>query len=658
MMISLLGVVLGAYMVGETGVVEVDFAYSHKGNPYDARENDVWVEFERGGSRATRPAFFDGQRWRARLRTEVGTKFSYVVKVGSGVLPISGTGVAKSVPEPIGGVIRVVSGSKGKGIRPTFGDERGEKYFPIGCNLGWQNGGEPSIGEQFALMSQAGINWSRVWANHWDGKNPYWVSEASKIQQGWMYPGALDRWDEVLNAAARTGIRVQMVLFHHGPWSLDVNSNWGENPWNKANGGWLNEPREFFTDELSKAYCKNWLRYAVARYGYSGSVLSWELFNEVEWTQPARQDKNWDLVSSWHKEMAAYLRSVDRDRHMITSSSLEHEELFESLDYYQPHVYPSSVKGAMIAMKPRDNKPLFFGEFGPTGDNSHREALRDGLWESTLNGHAGSASYWYWDKLMSEKLYDEFRLFSDVVEGAAWLKGGAAKVVSPRVSTVERGDRVLTPGVGWGKTTMFDIDLTKGDGREEMGEVSGYFNSQTGGNRELFARPLTLTYESKVDSAMRLKIVEVGGGGASLRVSVDGKDIFDKSWTGGEKLTGDVVVPLPAGKHTVALTNGGDDWFRFSQISVIGIAPAVEVSAFGEPLAMMMRLSHSRQKLDQLVEISGLGLKDGTYRGEVFDLTLKTRRNARLEVKGGRFVGSLVMKNRDEVWLCSRVSKL
>ncbi len=98
-------------------------------------------------------------------------------------------------------------------------DEAGGSYFPLGTNLGWRNGGEPSISNQLEEMGKAGMNWSRIWSNHWDGKNPFWVEGQEKLSEGWMYPSVLNLWDEIVLGAARSGIRFQMVMFHHGPWS-------------------------------------------------------------------------------------------------------------------------------------------------------------------------------------------------------------------------------------------------------------------------------------------------------------------------------------------------------------------------------------------------------------------------------------------------------
>ena len=87
-------------------------------------------------------------------------------------------------------------------------------------------------------MGKLGLNWSRIWANHWDGKNPFWV----KGDQLKFDESALDKWESIIKGAERGGIKFQFVLFHHGPWSSRVNSNWVENPMNKKNGGFLDKP--------------------------------------------------------------------------------------------------------------------------------------------------------------------------------------------------------------------------------------------------------------------------------------------------------------------------------------------------------------------------------------------------------------------------------
>jgi hypothetical protein len=99
------------------------------------------------------------------------------------------------------------------------------------------------------------------------------------------------RWDTIVEAADKNGIFFPDGLQHHGQYSTRTNPNWGENPWNAANGGFLAKPEDFFTDARAKALTKAKYRYIIARWGYSPSILAWELFNEVQYTDAARDNK-------------------------------------------------------------------------------------------------------------------------------------------------------------------------------------------------------------------------------------------------------------------------------------------------------------------------------------------------------------------------------
>lgn len=642
-----------AAQVSQGGLAEFRFDHAVSGNPYDATVNDVRVTFVNGRRRFERLAFFDGSQWRARIRAEVGTPFKTEVTVnGRRVSGVAGRAVAYGKTEPGGGIVRVSGRNK-----TMLVDERQTPYFALGTNMGWQNGNEPSIPEQFKRMSESGMNWSRVWSNHWDGKNPYWIEGREKNQEGWMYPAAVDRWDEVVKGAEMSGIRFQFVLFHHGPWSEDVNTNWPENPWNAANGGFLKEPREFFTDAKAKKYAKNWLRYAVARYGHSSSVLAWELFNEVEWTQPPRADEDWGPVVRWHKEMAEYLRSIDPDRHLITTSSaMEEPELYASMDYYQPHGYPTSVKAMMRGAELPGDKPLFYGEFGPGNfDGSHRIAVREGIWASVLAGHDGAGCYWFWDRLLREQeLYQEFRVASAVLKEAPWVAAQTGRVLEVGTETATKAPLSLRPARGWGSTEAFDVDLTSGDGSETMGKVSAYFNSQSGGNKALFPKPLTIKYQSSAATTMSIRVTGIATNGASIRVSVDGREALSKSWEGGSvqgNMPDVLEVPLPAGTHTVEVASVGTDWFQVAQIEIANLASNVEPMGLGTSREALVWLRKIDADANDRVELAGTGLRDGSYTATVWDLGSGQSRSEQVRIQGGRASAPVRMVEADEIWL-------
>jgi hypothetical protein len=73
------------------------------------------------------------------------------------------------------------------------------------------------------------------------------------------YGARLDRaWqlDYVIELARQHGIMVMLSIQNHGPFSLTSNPEWNDNPYNAANGGPLQSPRDFFTSDEAQQLFK------------------------------------------------------------------------------------------------------------------------------------------------------------------------------------------------------------------------------------------------------------------------------------------------------------------------------------------------------------------------------------------------------------------
>jgi len=78
----------------------------------------------------------------------------------------------------------------------------------------------------------------------------------------------------------------------------------------------------------------------VARWGYSTTLMVYELWNEVDLTQNYTY---WiPEVAAWHNTMKQYLNSLDPN-HMVTTSFSsiysKNEETYQYLDFCQIHDY-------------------------------------------------------------------------------------------------------------------------------------------------------------------------------------------------------------------------------------------------------------------------------------------------------------------------------
>lgn len=632
---------------GWFGPAEVSFEAQFPGNPYDPDVNDVRVRFERKGSApAERLAYFDKSAWKATLvAPQAGTYRAVLIRNGKPAgRPPQTVQAAKKLPD---GYLRVDPGTH------RFEFDSGKPYWPLGHNLGWQNADLIDLTEHLKKMSQNGLNWARIWACPWDGKNVYYPKDSLKLELGRFDSRAISRWDQVVKAAEGSGVRFQFVLFHHGLFSSTVNPNWPSHPWNAANGGFLKNAADFFTDPTARKLTKAWLRYAVARWGHSPSIMAWELFNEVEWVD-ARYQNRWKDIETWHGAMADYLRSLDPYRHLVTTSSaMDQPAVWAKMDYYQPHAYPPDVFSSIAGTAARKDKPLFYGEFGP-GDYveaKERGVVRDGIWGSVLACHAGAAQYWYWDRMIRQDLYDEFRIAARVMSRSGYatrLKMAPLMlaVESPAGANLEFG-----PGMGWAKNKKFEFRLPEEATAANLAQLSGFFNSQVGGNNTLFSKPLVFRFEAKQKGQFLIRLGTLAKNGAALKVYVNGQRQIAESWPAGDKdrpINTAVQAYFPAGQVEVQIENDGTDWVTFQGFSVEGIAPQVRGFGCSDGACTLIRLTAaSGAKLPVEVGIGGLGLKDGTYRLIATELDTGAERTSSVQVKAGALTKPFEVSQKD-----------
>ena len=217
-----------------------------------------------------------------------------------------------------------------------------------------------------------------------------------------------------------------LTLLNHGQFSAVTDAKWSENPYNKAKGGILDKPGDFFKKAEAKAVYKNELLYIIGRYGYSDNIMCWELFNEVDWTDGS--DLNAVAIKTWHDEMAKFIKNNDSYGHLITTSYRAEDGIsftLDSIDFASPHSYGYAGKNicntlpeVLDRLYKKYNKPILHAEIGidwqngqnnykldPTGIN-----LRQNSWAGMMGGGAGGAMNWWWDSYVHPyDLYYQFK---------------------------------------------------------------------------------------------------------------------------------------------------------------------------------------------------------------------------------------------------------
>jgi hypothetical protein len=311
-----------------------------------------------------------------------------------------------------------------------FEFENGAPFIGIGLNVAWWQAESKRISFYSTFLNQMSenrANLARIWMTN-SGKNQDWILSIQdqglgkdyNLEEAWAF-------DQILNQAQEKDVYFLLTLD-------DVNQytyNWNDNVYNHALGGPCPYRSCIFSDSQAMKFQKRIFRYIIARWGYSTSVLSWELFNEIDelqWSDLIHWD--WGSVISWHQEMAQYIHMIDSHRHMVntsTGSFKTHPDLYglPEMDFAQIHFYyvsgccdyaPSDPAGQDMADMTRyyaymvngsvTDKPSLIGEFGVLGENWTASPLlaaddlgihlHNGLWASLMSGLATTGLNWHW----------------------------------------------------------------------------------------------------------------------------------------------------------------------------------------------------------------------------------------------------------------------
>lgn len=508
-------------------------------------------------------------------------------------------------PEP--GFVRVPHGSR------YFIYDDGRPFFAVGENLCWANGPTPvaTYREWLRSLGAAGGNWARLWLS-FNEKGQEWMPHPTPKRGGGAYLGlgryALDcawRLDDVFREAAAAGVSLMPALGTYGEFTeggyFDEGS-WVSNPYSAANGGPCASPADFWTHPEARRLYKQRLRYLVARWGYATNLFAWEFWNEV----PPTPEQ-----VAWVAEMAAYLKEIDPNRHMVSTTYGDASTWdCPDIDFTMTHFYGSAgniedftpIVREEIARARVHPKPYLLAEFGidwqtddgrwdPTGAGLN---MHNGAWAAALGGAAGTSMLWYWDGYVHPHdlyhLLTPVRRFADTVD---WPRAGLEPLAGVEVSQPEGHAESFTElsipaTVEWGKSDSSEY-TPRHDGTVLGGPVARTIGSPNRHDPAELFQKLTwrLDMPSPGEVCLRLGFVS---GSARLQVRLDGELIVDRDLTTGPEGEGpwaearwfeqwdvwqcrydeDIPIAVPEGEHVLEISNADGDWLQIQEIRLPG----------------------------------------------------------------------------------------
>ena len=596
-------------------------------DPFDYTAADVRVQIAQPDTTVVSlPAFFDGgTTWRVRHSPLLTGTYQV-----NGVT-LNGQPVAVNNLQPASWGVLGVPYSRGfvqvdPGNTNRFITANGRRYFPVGQNLAWDTSSTITVVNLMAKLGAAHENWSRIWMDHWDGKNLDWPKVGGAF--GALSLTVARKWDAIVSAAEQGGVSFQMTLQHHGQYSSTVDPNWPQNPYNTVNGGFLSDPKLFFTDATAKALTKRKLRYAVARWGYSPAVMAWELFNEVQFTDAA-QNGQWANVAAWHDEMAQFMRAQDAYHHLITTSSQLDQLIWNQCDYYQHHDYPTDLISALRdpAGVPSGQpvKPIFGGECGM--DNTPYYGLHAPIWSGLMSGQSGAAQEWYWDHIDADNAYGLFKAARDFVTLSGLGDQDAVARSAPHVTCSQGTALVFSPGGSWSSATQ--DTFTVGDAAPDgIGTLPSFLQ----GNYHRGMTPNGFTFLVNYPAGggtFSAQVVTIAVSGAGLQIFLDNTLANSASWpatTNGDISTNFTLsISVPAGAHTIKLWDPGQDWVNLGNLTFNPYVPMLGAYQVGNTNFAALWIWHRTNiySTNASVTVSGTfplaGLQAGNYLGTWWD---------------------------------------
>ncbi|MGA9776981.1 MAG: DUF5060 domain-containing protein [Limisphaerales bacterium] len=539
------------------------------------------------------PAFFDGgSTWRVRHTPTMAGVYSI------SNITLNGSPLSFGNLSPASWTVTGFPTSPGfVGVDPTnprrFVTSNGRRYFPVGQDVAWGYTNYPSgdyrVTTIFPKMGAAHENWSRVWMTHFYdsqglGLNLDWPKVNNTFGQ--LNLTNARNWDAIVAAADQAGIHFQMVLQHHGQYSStngsDVNPNWEQNPYNVANGGFLTNATNFFTDPTAASLTKRKLHYIVARWGYSPAIMAFELFNEVQYTD-AGYANQWSNIEAWHNEMAQFIRTNDVYHHLITSSSDLTEPIWDQTDYYQHHDYPSDlitgIRDAQDIAASQPVAPDFSGECGI--DYTPHVGVSPPVWAGLMAAQSGGAQPWYWDTIDPNNDYFLIQAAADFVTVSGLADENALTKSIPQTTGGGLGPLTFSPGGGW--VTNTQSTYTIGDAAPAgIGSASSYLQGYY--HSAMTSNGYTFLVNYPQNGTFSLQVLQIASSGAGLEIFLDGNlrtNIAFPSAGSDTSTNFTASIPVSAGSHSINITNNGLDWILLGNITLNPYVSALGAYAIG-----------------------------------------------------------------------------
>jgi mannan endo-1,4-beta-mannosidase len=310
--------------------------------------------------------------------------------------------------------------------------ESGDAWTPVGHNssIAWPDLGglfrrvnSGAVARHLDLLVEHGVTCLRLMLEYCHHDHRYFEQPAGRFK-----PLMVQYWDDLIAMCEKRGLRLLLTPFD----TFWMWLRWDSHPYNARNGGPCEDRGRLLLCRRTRDAIKNRLAFATERWGGSGVVFAWDLWNEIH---PSYAGNSAECFADFVDDVGGFLRAHEMRVHgrahpqtvsvfspHMTLDSRIAETVFRhpALDFANTHFYEEgtiddpgdTVAPAVAAAKLTRRaiaemphlRPFFDSEHGPihTYKDRHRtlpeafddEYFRHMQWAHFACGGAGGSMRW------------------------------------------------------------------------------------------------------------------------------------------------------------------------------------------------------------------------------------------------------------------------
>ncbi len=216
---------------------------------------------------------------------------------------------------------------------PYFLTETGEPWTPIGQNdaISWvefkglfRRRDLAAVESHLRWLKAHGVTCLRLMMEYAQVKHRYLERPAGRF-----VPAMVTLWDDLFAICERVGLRILLTPYD----TFWMWLRWDWHPYNVQNGGPLKHPSEFLLCGGTREAIKARLTFAVERWGGSGALFAWDLWNEIH---PAQAGGSADCFGEFIQDLSQHVRGLERQ--LYGRSHPQTVSLFGPELWWQPHL--------------------------------------------------------------------------------------------------------------------------------------------------------------------------------------------------------------------------------------------------------------------------------------------------------------------------------